>query len=279
MQFPCIMFKSSTNLCSHLVAVAEKEIVLSIYLDWVRTSKSDCNLYHLATKNVNARASGQKGGKEKRNRKTQKNPQPLFTITNQEQLLLAAMGTHQSAPNVSVSRTLEATNWQPTVGGHSPVLSAPLASPFHGSPSSFTPESYNVKATSPFTSQPAMPSPGVFVGPYLPWLNNKPVVIMLINGRIKKCAGCRRDFSDPLRLIFVGLVVEHVERDYFNDKNGFRRIENEQARYYHPLRACLMARHQHFNSAMIQLHPEVLINDLQRSQLHQDLGIDVGFAF
>lgn len=279
MQFPCIMFKSSTNLCSHLVAVAEKEIVLSIYLDWVRTSKSDCNLYHLATKNVNARASGQKGGKERRNRKTQKNPQPLFTITNQEQLLLAAMGTHQSAPNVSVSRTLEATNWQPTVGGHSPVLSAQSASPFHGSPSSFTPESYNVKAKSPFTSQPAMPSPGVFVGPYLPWLNNKPVVIMLINGRIKKCAGCRRDFSDPFRLIFVGLVVEHVERDYFNDKNGFRRIENEQARYYHPLRACLMARHQHFNSAMIQLHPEVLINDLQRSQLHQDLGIDVGFAF
>ena len=124
-----------------------------------------------------------------------------------------------------------------------------------------------------------MPPPGVFVGPYLPWLNNKPFVIMPINGRIKKCAGCRRDFSDPFGPIFVGLVVEHVERDYFNDKNGFRRIENEQARYYHPLRACLMARHQHFNSAMIQLNPEVLINDLQRSQLHQDLGIDVGFAF
>ena len=115
MQCPCIMFKSSTNLCSHSVAVAEKEHVLSIYLDWVRTSESDSNLYHLATKNVNVRASGQKGGKERRKRKTQKNPQPSFTITNQEQLLFASMGTHQSAPNMSVSRTLEANNWQPTL--------------------------------------------------------------------------------------------------------------------------------------------------------------------
>lgn len=138
MQCPCIMFKSSTNLCFHSAAVAEKENVLSIYLDWMSTSESDCNPYHLATKNVNVRASGQKVGKERRNRKTQKNPQPSFTVTNQEQLLLAAMGTNQYAPNVSGSTTLEATNWQPTVGGHPPILSAPLASPFVGSLSSCT---------------------------------------------------------------------------------------------------------------------------------------------
>ena len=172
------MFKSSTNLCFHSAAVAEKENVLSIYLDWMSTSESDCNPYHLATKNVNVRASGQKVGKERRNRKTQKNPQPSFTVTNQEQLLLAAMGTNQSAPNVSGSTTLEATNWQPTVGGHPPILSAPLASPFVGSLSS-----------------------------------------------------CTR-------------IPPH---------------RNEQAWYYHPLRECLIARHQNFNSAMIQLHSEVLV--------------------
>lgn len=106
----------------------EKKNVLSIYHAWMSTSESDCNPYHLATKNVNVRASGQKVGKERRNRKTQKNPEPSFTVTNQDQLLLAAMGTNQSAPNVSGSRTLEATNWQPTVGGHSPILSVPLES-------------------------------------------------------------------------------------------------------------------------------------------------------
>lgn len=82
---------------------------------------------------------------------------------------------------------------------------------------------------------------------------------MSINGRIKKSAGCRREFSDPFDLIFVELVVQHVERNYYNDKNLFRQVGDEQAWYYHPLRACLMARHQNFNSAMIQLHPEVLV--------------------
>ena len=102
-----------------------------------------------------------------------------------------------------------------------------------------------------------MPPPGVFVVPYLPWHNNH--FFMSINGRIKKSAGCRGEFSDPFDPIFVELVVQHVEREYYNDKNRFRQIGNEQAWYYHPLRACLMARHQNFNSAMIQLHPEVLV--------------------
>ena len=52
---------------------------------------------------------------------------------------------------------------------------------------------------------------------------------MSINGRIKKSAGCRREFSGPFDPIFVELVVQHVEPDYYNDKNRFRQIGNEQA--------------------------------------------------
>lgn len=43
-------------------------------------------------------------------------------------MIIITHGTNQSAPNVSGSRTLEATNWQLTVGGHSPILSVPLES-------------------------------------------------------------------------------------------------------------------------------------------------------
>lgn len=43
MECPCIMFKSSLKICSHSVAVAEKENVLAIYLEWVRTSESNCS--------------------------------------------------------------------------------------------------------------------------------------------------------------------------------------------------------------------------------------------
>ena len=84
---PWPMFKSRRNVCSHSVAVAEREKdVLAITLDWVRKSESDWNLYNLATKNIYVRASEQKGGKEWRTRKTQKKATPAYTITNKEQL-------------------------------------------------------------------------------------------------------------------------------------------------------------------------------------------------
>lgn len=52
---------------------------------------------------------------------------------------------------------------------------------------------------------------------------------MSMNGRIKKSTGCRRVFSDPSDPIFVELVVQHDERDYYNDTNRFRQIGNEKA--------------------------------------------------
>ena len=60
---PRPVFKSSRNVCSHSVAVAEREDVLAVTLDWVRNSESDRNLYNLDTKNITVRASGQKAVK------------------------------------------------------------------------------------------------------------------------------------------------------------------------------------------------------------------------
>lgn len=97
----CPIFKSSRNVCSHSVAVA----------DWVRKSQSDWNLYNFATKNINVRASEQKGGKERRTRKTQKKATPTYTITNKEQLAFARVGS-----------------WQPTSLGH--VTRPPMLMPF-----------------------------------------------------------------------------------------------------------------------------------------------------
>ena len=57
----CAMFKSSRDVCSHSIAVAKKEDVLAITLDWVRKSETDCNLYNLAINNINVRASGPQG--------------------------------------------------------------------------------------------------------------------------------------------------------------------------------------------------------------------------
>ena len=69
--------------------------------------------------------------------------------------------------------------------------------------------------------------------------------------------------------------MRHIERDYYNDKNGFRRIGNEQARYYHPEKACLMVRHQRFRPSMLQLHPDLALDAFQARYLHQQLSIEV----
>ena len=73
---PCPVFKSSMNICSHFLSVAEKERVLPIYLDWVRRSDRECNLYILSTKNINVTDAGQKGGKEEPG-KPRRNPLQL----------------------------------------------------------------------------------------------------------------------------------------------------------------------------------------------------------
>ena len=134
--------------------------------------------------------------------------------------------------------------------------------------------------TFPTMSQPAVqpPTASVFLessNRYLPWHNDNPFIIMNINGRIKRCTGCHREFSDPFGPVFVGLVKQHSEQDYHNDKNGFRHIGNEQARYYHPKKACLMEQHQHFTPSMLQLHPDLALDGFQASHLHQQLSIEV----
>ena len=333
------------------MVVAEREDVLAITLDWVRNSESDCNLYNLATKNINVRASGQKGGKERRTRKTQKKATPAYTITNKEQLAFAPLGswvlprgpegttqtlpqvTRPSAPIPLSSQTRTSSNPMLTVepeaasiglglgqameqratsatmrsqylstanlsvtvsneeqqeyaaldGWHPTGLAQAMVQPI---PTLLPSQNAVVPSTCHSMYLPTYPTmqshqPSVFfqsLNRYVPWHNDNPFVIMNINGRIKKCAGCRREFSDPFGPVFVGLVVRHSERDYYNDKNGFRRIGNEQARYYHPEKACLMARHQDFRSSMLQLHPEVVIDDFQASHLHQQLSIEVSPA-
>ena len=111
---PCPVIKWSRNVCSHSVAVAERD-VFAITLDWVRKSESDCNLYNLATKNLNVRASGQKGGKERRTRKTQKKATPAYTIANKEQLAFPLGGSWQPTGLAQVTRPSNSSLFQSNV--------------------------------------------------------------------------------------------------------------------------------------------------------------------
>lgn len=76
--------------------------------------------------------------------------------------------------------------------------------------------------------------------------------------------------------VFTGLVIQPMERDFFPDKHGARRIGSEQARCYHPEMSCIQARHPHFHPGLLKLHADLLIDNVQAQHLLQNLGIQVG---
>ena len=58
--------------------------------------------------------------------------------------------------------------------------------------------------------------PPVFRRP--PWENSNPFVLLPIYSRIKKCVGCPFEFRDPKGPPYLGLVLQHKEKDiYFRD--------------------------------------------------------------
>ncbi|KAL9965864.1 hypothetical protein ACROYT_G029718 [Oculina patagonica] len=81
----CLMYRSTPNICSHSVAVAERDNNLENFLSWVAKS-GEPNLYRLSTSNVNVRAAGQKGGKPKRARKSTPPVTSTLTVPLQETL-------------------------------------------------------------------------------------------------------------------------------------------------------------------------------------------------
>ena len=83
----------------------------------------------------------------------------------------------------------------------------------------------------------------------MPRHNSNPFVIVPINNRIKKCAGCPFEFLDASGPTFTGLVVRHCEKDFYIDKTGHRMVGRETNRYYHCENGCLLNRHPYFSAA------------------------------
>ena len=108
-----------------------------------------------------------------------------------------------------------------------------------------------------------------------PWHNSNPFTVVRISNRVKKCAGCPYALRDPFGPPFIGLVVQHKERDIYYDPNGFRRLSSEANHYYHCQWECLKARHPYISVAMIRVDPELLLDDLQKNSLETLLGVSL----
>lgn len=105
----------------------------------------------------------------------------------------------------------------------------------------------------------------------MPWHNSNPFVIVPINNRIKKCAGCPFEFLDASGPTFTGLVVRHCEKDFYIDKTGHRMVGRETNRYYHCENGCLLNRHPYFSAALIRLEPGLQLNSFQLNHLQRAL--------
>ena len=129
-------------------------------------------------------------------------------------------------------------------------------------------------------NQPPVPSSNHFMQHVVPsqssrqpWHNSNPFIVVSISNRVKKCAGCPYAFRDPSGPTFIGLVVQHKERDIYFDATGIQRLSSEANRYYHCQWECLKARHPYISTPMIQIDPVLLLDDYQRHCLESLLGL------
>ena len=130
------------------------------------------------------------------------------------------------------------------------------------------------------TTSTAIPAPYPHFPPHvyqshqkMPWHNSNPFVIVPINNRIKKCAGCPFEFLDDSGPTFTGLVVRHCEKDFYMDKTGHRMVGRETNRYYHCENGCLLNRHPYFSPALIRLEPGLKLNSFQLNHLQRALHV------
>ena len=173
--------------------------------------------------------------------------------------------TTATAAAETITTTISGTAQTATSGTTYPHL-APL-------PTSVVQRSTNIGAPNYMGVYPVFPSRVYGSFQRMPWHNNNPFVVVAINNRIKKCAGCPFEFTDPNGPSFIGLVIHHLEKDFYQDKNGYRMVGRETNRYYHCKSGCLVNRHPYFSPALLRLDPAVPLNSVQQSYLQRVLNV------
>jgi len=87
-----------------------------------------------------------------------------------------------------------------------------------------------------------------------PWHNDRPFVLGLYDGRIKKCWGCHTTFAADERF-----VARHQELREFG-KKGVGRTTVSTTSFYNSNMSCISLRHPYFDLRSIALSPATLLN-------------------
>ncbi len=243
---------------SHTVAVAEKNHNISRFLQWYNKTRQECNINQNGFKQKSA--AGTKGGSSKYRPSKHKAPVGSYRsriddVSSLEYPPSPPTSVTVSARDTSIGDTSIGTSFR-----DSSVKQMTLPS--------------NHRMTLPSNHQMTFPSnqsvingfPHYNADPYYWWPGNpsqnwpyfdpsfstaqspvvasdRPIVVRLLNNRIKKCSGCETPFArkidglppDPPN----DLIISHEERRPFNDASNTSRLSQLHNVYYHPSIQCV----------------------------------------
>lgn len=208
----CLQWKSS-QICAHVVAVAELNGELNPFLQWYKSSNQQPNITALAMNKLPA-GRGCKGGVPKRKR----------TQTVSPEVFVQRPGTCKP-PQIPITGTsseglVSPPVTQVAISSSNPIFAQVL--------------SCDVASLSHVVG----PSPAASVAP-----NINPFFVRIIQGNIRMCQGCRtslRNVDGSIPLPPYDLAVARYEKRSYRDKFGeLHTPQREQAVHYHIKLLCI----------------------------------------
>ena len=202
----CLQWKSS-KICSHVIAVSDRNGELGLFLDWYNGTNQQPNITTLSMQGL-PKGRGRKGGVPKRQRS--KTSVPCDAVVPRP--ATCTPSTSSTVVPGTADTTINASQSASQISN--------VASPF-GS-----------LLTQNITVHPPIVSP-----------NTNPFFLRAIQGNIRMCQGCRtslRNSDGSIPLPPYDLAVARFEKRVYRDKNGtLCTPQREQAVHYHFKQACI----------------------------------------
>ena len=239
---------SSSKICSHTVAVAEKNNCLQNFINWYIRSAPQVNITNLAMAGMPSGRGKKKNQVQRKRSKSQRAP-PDTIIGSPPSLL--ARPTLQT-PQIQ----------QPSVFRRA---TSPPQMIYFGSPA-YTPYRPQAQCT---------PQP-----PY-PQTNTNPFYLKFIGGNIRTCQGCRnslRQADGTISLPPYDLTIARAERRPYRDHSGnLITPQKESNAHYHCRVACVTAAEPSFIPRSLHVPTDIYhqLGPIHREYLNGEFGLGV----
>ena len=260
----CLQWKSS-QLCSHVLVVAELNGELDSFLMWYKSTNQQPNITALAMTGLPA-GRGRKGGIAKRKR-SKSVVAPNITVPRPGTIRKTSFNSSISQQNCDPGSSASSGQSPQQIAGPSqtatscsnPILSQLMSCNFT-----------NIGSLSPLISQAVSPKPS-----FIP--NTNPFFIRLIEGNIRICQGCRtslRNVNGSVPLPPYDLAVARHERRPYRDKSGeLQTPQREQAVHYHVKVSCIRSCCPDFIPSSLVVPSDITLTPTHKEYLRLIFGI------